>query len=1479
MITLIEVKNPLQPSVGRVTREIDYDGGTLLSFLVLSLGPPEILEHLTVSLNGHVWERSLWSEIRVRDNYCVVVTPALGNGSLLRTMASVGVMAASIAVGALTAGAGFALMGLSTAVTASMLAGAVSVAGNLLISAFLNTPSQKASSPSYAFDGPSSLAQSGTVVPKGYGTFLSGGNIIASFIDVEGNDQYINCLVCYGYGPARSITGIQINNKDIGEYGNVQYYTRLGSNTQTPLPNFNRVVNGYPQDAQCLAGVPVIVPGTGDLTQILNVDVVFPDGVWVLTNDNNLIPASITWLVEYMEDGSSLIFAGSTTSGSVNLVAGAYIGAVDIGTIIEGPGIPTGTSVDGFAVGGAYGTLVLSAAATATGSGTFTAEGVGNWLPALFPLTTEDVVTYALDGNPNPYPTWVAVATDLPPNSGVVYDSDSGSHYPGEPYSTTEGVEIINADDSTSTYDKTCVGEWQLTDPTLNQVQVSSWSAGYQSATFCTQTACYQRTTIYGLAPGKYDVRITKYGSARWGSSEPIQPGDNWSPQIGQDIWVHNINEISLLDLAYPNMILIGVRALATGQLSGSSVSITALIEYGLRTLDNNILPGALQAFEEDNPACVAADMMLDGLYGGGQWPGITAANIDRFIDEWVAWAQLNDELVDDGNGGSIRRHVFNGVFDNESNLWDQINVVGRMSRSQIIPLGRDYGVFLDQPDVPVQIFTMGNIGADSFNETWLDIDSRANQVEIQFADSTRYYRQDNPLVYMDPANQNAGVVIKNTRIDGKGVTIPAQAWHLARFKERCNEFLLRAGSFKCDVDAIASRPGNVAILQHDVPSWGWGGRTLPGSTASNVAVDRDDLPFVAGVDYSLIVLFALLERYAGTVTAAAPVIDVTGATLGIQLSLSSFDNANRVTRAVVATSAGVSFDSPIMSTGAGLVVIQPVAGFTAAAGQSYTLYDTDVLETATVSGISASAGSLSVGLGTPLSGPPSDYSTYFYGPVGTQKLIRILTIRKASEFRATIEWIDYNADVYVDATPIIGETSALASTNPGVTTLTGAEVIQLVAGSYIPYAALTWINGPDTVGVGIYAVLSNATLATGGTTPQMVARLTNGATSWQTQIAPGIATTFTVVGFDVNDDYAGFNSAPSVTVLGEGITTNLLLGSTFQTGFTYWSLAPRAGDALVPDLSDDGEATYTVAGTALTAPQVLLFQPIPQSKWAIGDYLMLSAYLEDSAVTTANVGSLQASIRFLNAAGGVISSVSATETLGGLAPLLNRYNTASTVVPALTAAVTVVIQVAGGSLSVQVGSVLTFSHLLLEVSTPTQTLPSLWADVDVQGAVLDYFTNGSSTGLRVQGSAVPTFTGSLTVFTGDAGAIISWAGLVILWPDGSQTYVADSNASTEIQVTALTASTGYFGFLFWSVVAGQIQAAVPTTPLGTPAGGAPMYLSAAYDAVADAACKQDGCVPLTVGGMTITTQASGFSDSGPGGSGTIISGRYTPPI
>lgn len=1404
-VRIIQITNPLRPSENKIVRDIDAPSGRRLgeylsnffwhvSGIVEEDEADERFESwrktVHVTMNGHAWPESLWGEVTPKNGDCIVVTPIVQGGGLLKTLSMIAIMAASAALVATGAGAalGGALLGTTLGTTAAatanaVLAGAVSIAGNLIVGAvFNNQSSSKGVSPSYDPDGPRSLAQSGTVIPKGYGTFMWGGNIISSFTEIAGSDQFINVLVCFGFGPARSITGIEINGKDISTYQNVSYEVRLGANDQTEISNFNQIVNGYPQDTQCLAGQAVTIPGTGDLTEALYVDVQFPDGLFVTTSDGNMIPAVITYQVLYSPSGQN------------------------------------------------------------------------NWQPVLQPQTTAAVIQQNPDGSPYLPNSWGVIATDMPRGANIVYTVDNGPHNPGDPWTGTISVETFQPNGNHSTYNKTCTGVWQPLDINMNYVYVLTWTDGYVDFSACQNTPCYNRTQILGLAPGKYDVQIIKYGTARL--HDDVSFGDNWSPNIGQDMWAHEVSEITYLDLTYPNMILIGVRALATSQLSGTDINITAVVEHGLRSKDQGLLPAQLTAFEEDNPACVAADMMLDDLYGGGAWPGIGTANLSRYIDDWVAWAENNDTLVPDGNGNSIRMCVFNGVFDNESDLWTQLGVVGAMSRAAIVQAGTDYTVVLDVAvDAPVQMFTVGNTIQDSFSETFQNLDERANQVEVQFADSTRYYRQDNPLVYMDPANQEAGVIPKISRIKGTGITIPAQAWHHARYKERGNEFLIRTGSFKTDTDGIACRPFNVIALQSDVPQWGYGGRTLPGSMQTVLLLDRNDLPFIVGTSYSVMVQHADVQRLSGTVSAVATSTSPPGYTL----TVAGWANTLRITRAVVNGT-----DCAVLESDVNSVTVSPPPGFVPAANQSCVLYDTDVLDTAAVSSVAIEGEIAQVTLSTPLQRVPCDYSQYIYGASGAVKWVRVTNIKKADWLRSTIEWIDYDADVYDVATPVVGETSAIVKSNPGVTNLIGSEQFQKVGGSYITFATLSWRNGPDTVGVGIYASFP------GGTgLPQLVDRIPGNTTSWTAQQAVGTTVEYIVVGYDANNLYANITTAPTATITAEGITANLLLGSSFQSGFTYWNITPRAGDSFVPTDEDDGEAVYTVNGSALGS-QDFAYQTIAPSKWAVGDYLMISGYVMDTCASPSapNTGYAQILIGFYDVNLNLISVADPQIALNGTQPTLTRMNSPAVQIPAGTAAVVVSFGTEGTGVNLPVGSTVTFSHLLLEIAEAGQTEPSAWADLDVNGQVLDIFQAGSSSGLRVQGSVLPTFTGQFTDSSTAGAVTIRWSGLVITWPDGAATNVQDGS----LTISGLSASTTYWAFLYFDVVYGGVALAAPGSPVGTPA-----LLGTSYDVNADRACTLDNRVALTPGGLQVSTAASGGTGSGSGGGRT--GGVGGPPI
>jgi hypothetical protein len=267
---------------------------------------------------------------------------------------------------------------------------------------------------------------------------------------------------------------------------------------------------------------------------------------------------------------------------------------------------------------------------------------------------------------------------------------------------------------------------------------------------------------------------------------------------------------------------------------------------------------------------------------------------------------------------------------------------------------------------------------------------------------------------------------------------------------------------------------------------------------------------------------------------------------------------------------------------------------------------------------------------------------------------------------------------------------------------------------------------------------------------------------------------------------------------------------------------------------------------------------------WQVGDLLMLSAYFEIPTGTP--TGNLLADIAFFDSTGTLISTARAALAMTGATQTIKRLNTAATAVPTDTTELRVRVFVDGSSINVPVGTVFNISHMLLEKAYAGQTVPSVWADMDSNGKVLDVFELGSSASLRAQGSSLPTYVGSFPFTYTDTTLTLGWAGLEIRWPDTGITEIMDG----DFVVSGLAANTQYYAYLYFDIVNGGVKYVSPAGAVGTPA-----IVSTTQDPVADAACKQDGRIPLTPGGLSIITAPTGGSGSG---SGTLVMNiRVTP--
>lgn len=212
----------------------------------------------------------------------------------------------------------------------------------------------------------------------------------------------------------------------------------------------------------------------------------------------------------------------------------------------------------------------------------------------------------------------------------------------------------------------------------------------------------------------------------------------------------------------------------------------------------------------------------------------------DIDIRSFIDWHVFCFEFVPNGSGGTEPRALCNIVFDAErENVWSAIQRVCNVGQASLIKIGSYIRIKIDKAEPPVQLFTMANIKAGTFEEVFLPLKERHNVFEVQFMNEQQDYRQD-MIVLEDPLIFTNSEQIRRKTISSYGITRSSHAARVARFHQRISRYVTRSITFAVGLDAVACEPGDVIRFQHDVPQWGFGGRAAAGSTTSTIVLDRE---------------------------------------------------------------------------------------------------------------------------------------------------------------------------------------------------------------------------------------------------------------------------------------------------------------------------------------------------------------------------------------------------------------------------------------------------------------------------------------------------------------------------------------------------------------------------------------------------------------------------------------------------------------
>lgn len=206
-------------------------------------------------------------------------------------------------------------------------------------------------------------------------------------------------------------------------------------------------------------------------------------------------------------------------------------------------------------------------------------------------------------------------------------------------------------------------------------------------------------------------------------------------------------------------------------------------------------------------------------------------------------WPTAIDETVVDGGAiwtCRLNRLRVNVVFDTAFSVASALNVIAINGRGAIVKKGCKYGVIIDKPADPVQMFTMGNIIKDSLKIDYLNLEDRANIVEITYFDEENEYERT-VIEVRDTAFETDNLAERDApAITMYGCTSRAQAIAYGRHLLNQNKYQKKTVAFEAGIDAIACQPGDVILFSHDVPQWGYSGRVVDYLAAPSAILEID---------------------------------------------------------------------------------------------------------------------------------------------------------------------------------------------------------------------------------------------------------------------------------------------------------------------------------------------------------------------------------------------------------------------------------------------------------------------------------------------------------------------------------------------------------------------------------------------------------------------------------------------------------------
>ena len=418
--------------------------------------------------------------------------------------------------------------------------------------------------------------------------------------------------------------------------------------------------------------------------------------------------------------------------------------------------------------------------------------------------------------------------------NGLYYSNDSGGM---DKTSVTVDAEIrkvgtqewqslpLSNNKGLSSHVKKEPKRWFFVDRDNKKIANSNYTGYIREAT---NSAFYRVFRFDNLDKAKYEVRMRCSGK------------DGTSLRHVNKVYWTQLTQIIYDDFVHPGKALIGIKALATSQLSGSDPDVSWIQERSKVWVFN---PYTNQYEEKpaDNPAWAAYDLLHICRKIGSEYVvfGQPYGRID--YDAFNAWAEKC----------TLNKFTFNYIYDSATRLWDALKYPEAVGRGKVIPAGTRFTCVSDYQSSPVQLFTVANIKYGSFTEEFQGVEARANSIELSFINKDKDYERDVIPVYGDTYDESNSLT-NPAQIELMGCTSLEQAYRHGKHYLRCNKYEVRTVTFEAFTDAIACTVGDIILVQHDVPEWGEGGRVVA-VNGQTITLDKEVVT-QPGKQYQLLV-------------------------------------------------------------------------------------------------------------------------------------------------------------------------------------------------------------------------------------------------------------------------------------------------------------------------------------------------------------------------------------------------------------------------------------------------------------------------------------------------------------------------------------------------------------------------------------------------------------------------------------------------